>query len=83
MSWRPLAPRLTYGQYDYFFGPEVTDADADAVLEFSREVGSEDRVLVESVQRGLDSRMLRHGRLMCESEQLIAHFQRLVHDALA
>jgi len=83
MSWRPLAPRLTHGQYEYFFGPEVTEAEAEAVLEFSREVGSEDRVLVESVQRGLDSRMLRHGRLLGESEQLIAHFQRLVHDSLA
>jgi choline monooxygenase len=83
MSWNPLTPRTTHGQYDYFFGPEVPEAEAEAVMEFSREVGNEDRALVESVQRGLDSRVLDHGRLLRESEQLIAHFQRLVYDAVA
>jgi phenylpropionate dioxygenase-like ring-hydroxylating dioxygenase large terminal subunit len=83
MSWRPLTPRTTHGQYDYFFGPEVSQEEADAVMEFSREVGQEDRALVESVQRGLDSRMLPQGQLLQESEQLIMHFQRLVHDAVA
>jgi phenylpropionate dioxygenase-like ring-hydroxylating dioxygenase large terminal subunit len=83
MSWRPLTPRTTQGQYDYFFGPEVPEEEANAVMEFSREVGNEDRALVESVQRGLDSRMLAQGQLLRESEQLIAHFQRLVYDAVA
>jgi choline monooxygenase len=83
MSWRPLTTRTTAGLYDYFFGPEVSEDEANAVMEFSREVGAEDRSLVESVQRGLDSRMVPQGQLLRESEQLIAHFQRLVYDAVA
>ena len=83
MSWRPLTPRQTHGQYDYFFGPDVSEADAAALMEFSREVGEEDRALVESVQRGLDSRLLAHGQLLPESERLLAHFQRLVHASVS
>lgn len=37
---------------------------------------------MESVQRGLGSGMVPQGRLMAESEQLIADFQRKLHDAL-
>jgi phenylpropionate dioxygenase-like ring-hydroxylating dioxygenase large terminal subunit len=83
MSWCPLTSHKTHGQYDYFFGPEVPREEAEAVMEFSREVGQEDRSLVESVQRGVESRLLSHGRLLRESEQLIAHFQRLVYDVVA
>jgi hypothetical protein len=39
-------------------------------------------VLVESVQRGMRSGLVEHGRLLPESERLIAHFQSLVRNAL-
>ena len=39
-------------------------------------------MLVERVQKGMRGG-LEHGRLMGESEQLIAHFQGLLLDALA
>jgi phenylpropionate dioxygenase-like ring-hydroxylating dioxygenase large terminal subunit len=41
-------------------------------------VGDEDRVLVESVQRGMRSRAFERGRLMLPSEELIGEFQRWV-----
>jgi choline monooxygenase len=41
-------------------------------------VGAEDRELVESVQRGIRSGALEHGRLMLPSEELIGDFQRWV-----
>ena len=52
-------------------------------LELDEQVGREDRALVEAVQRGVRSGLLEHGRLMPESEQLVAAFQRRLHDALA
>ena len=51
-------------------------------LAFDDEVGAEDRVLVERVQRGVASGMLEGGNLLPESEKLIAHFDALVRDAL-
>ena len=53
------------------------------MLAFDEQVGAEDTVLVERVQRGVRSGALEHGRLLLESERLIAHFQRLLVDALA
>jgi hypothetical protein len=53
------------------------------MIEFGRQVGQEDDALVESVPRGLASGMIRQGRLLLGSEQLIHHFQRLVCDAVA
>jgi Ring hydroxylating alpha subunit (catalytic domain) len=53
------------------------------MIEFGRQVGQEDDALVESVQRGLASGMIRQGLLLLGSEQLIHHFQRLVFDAVA
>ena len=79
-AW-PLGPERTAGFFDYFFGADVSDEDADELIEFDSQVGVEDRELVESVQRGLRSGLLEHGRLLPESERLIAHFQALVRDA--
>jgi choline monooxygenase len=50
---------------------------------FDDQVGAEDKVLVERVQRGVSSGLLGEGRLMGESERLIAHFDALVRDALS
>ena len=38
---------------------------------------------MESVQRGVSSGLIDAGRLMPESERLLAHFQQLVREALA
>src|SRR4029453_13141383 len=63
------------------FGPgnlsteEVGDETARAMMEFGIQVGNEDAALVESVQRGLDSGMVPHGRLLLSSAHLIEHFQ--------
>jgi choline monooxygenase len=79
----PAGPERSTGFLDYFFA-----ADADAgwigeLMEFDRQVGAEDRVLVERVQKGVRSGVLGEGRLLPESEQLVARFQELVGSALS
>jgi phenylpropionate dioxygenase-like ring-hydroxylating dioxygenase large terminal subunit len=81
--WRPVTPELTLGWSEYYFADDVSDAAAEEIIAFSTQVGQEDDALVESVQRGLASGMVSHGRLLPTSERLIGHFQRLVFDALA
>ena len=51
-------------------------------LELDDQVGAEDRVLVENVQRGVASGGLEAGTLLPESEKLIAWFQALVVEEL-
>ena len=61
---------------DYFFGPRVTEQQIEDVMTFDHQVGVEDMALVASVQAGLDSGAVPQGRVMVESEQLIADFHR-------
>ena len=79
----PAGAERTARFLDYFVGPDVEDAWVEEMLEFDGQVGAEDTVLVERVQKGLRGGGLEHGRLMTESERLVAHFQSLVLDALA
>ena len=79
----PLAPERTSRFLDYFVGPDVDEEWTRELLEFDARVGAEDTVLVERVQRGMRAGVLDHGHLLVESERLIAHFQRLLVDALA
>ena len=79
----PLAPNRTYRFLDYFFGRDVEPAWIGELLTFDDQVGREDRVLVESVQRGVASGAVGQGVLMSESEQLIAHFHELTAAALS
>jgi phenylpropionate dioxygenase-like ring-hydroxylating dioxygenase large terminal subunit len=79
----PLDPERTYRYLDYFV---TEDADATWIeesLAFDAQVGAEDRALVERVQAGVRAGLIEDGRLLPESERLIAHFQALVVDALA
>ncbi len=79
----PAGPERSTAFLDYFF---AADADRDWVeelLAFDRQVGGEDRVLVERVQKGVSSRILDEGRLLDKSEQLVARFQELVGTALS
>ena len=77
----PTGLRETMEVTDYYFG-DVTDAEIDELLAWDTQVAEEDVSLVQSVQRGLESGTVPQGRLMSESEKLIADFQRRVHDAL-
>ena len=78
----PLTTDRTYRFLDYFFGPDVEQPWIDELMAFDDQVGSEDRALVEGVQRGLAGGLLEHGYLMGRSEQLIGHFQALTRAAL-
>jgi hypothetical protein len=64
------------------FGPDVSPEEIDELMAWDNQVAEEDVALVQSVQRGLDSGAISQGRLMPDSERLIADFQRRVRDAL-
>jgi carnitine monooxygenase subunit len=80
--WLPDGPGRTIEVTDYFFGADAPPAEIDELMAWDTQVAEEDTALVESVQRGLDSQTVLQGRLMAESEQLIADFQRRVRDAV-
>ncbi len=67
---------------DYYFGADVSEDEIAELVAWDTQVAEEDVSLVQSVQRGLESGAVQQGRLMAQSEQLIADFQRRVHDAL-
>jgi choline monooxygenase len=79
----PLSPERTYRFLDYLVAPEADDEWVAGMLEFDDQVGEEDRALVARVQAGVRSRLVEDGRLLPESERLVAHFQALVLAALA
>jgi len=79
----PAGPERSTGFLDYFFAPDADRDWVEELLAFDRQVGAEDRVLVERVQKGVRSGILDEGRLLGESEQLVARFQELVGGALS
>jgi phenylpropionate dioxygenase-like ring-hydroxylating dioxygenase large terminal subunit len=78
----PAAPGHTTGVLDYFFAAGEDPGWIADYIELDDQVGAEDRVLVESVQRGMAAGMLEHGELLLPSEELIAVFQRWVSEGL-
>ena len=78
----PAGPDRATGFLDYFFANGADAGWVEELLAFDRQVGAEDRVLVERVQKGVRSGVLAEGRLLGESEQLVARVQALVSDAL-
>jgi phenylpropionate dioxygenase-like ring-hydroxylating dioxygenase large terminal subunit len=78
----PAGPERSRGYLDYFFVPDADESWVEELMAFDRQVGAEDRVLVERVQRGVRSALIEHGRLLPESERLVARFQELVRSAL-
>ena len=78
----PEGPERSRGFLDYFFAPGEDESWIRDLLELDDQVGREDTALVERVQRGVRSGVLTEGRLLGESEQLIAHFDALVREAL-
>ncbi len=81
--WVPDGTGRTIEVTDYWFGKDVPAEIVDEVLAFDKQVGQEDVDLVVTVQAGLDTGTVPQGRIMRESEQLIADFQRRVFDAIA
>ena len=78
----PAGPERTDRFLDYFFGSETDTAWIDELLAFDGQVGAEDKVLVENVQRGVGSGLIERGRLLPNSERLIVDFQQRVQTAL-
>jgi phenylpropionate dioxygenase-like ring-hydroxylating dioxygenase large terminal subunit len=79
----PAGPERTERFLDYFFGPEIEAAWIAELLEFDGQVGAEDKVLVENVQRGVATGLIERGRLLPESERLIVDFQQRIQVALS
>jgi phenylpropionate dioxygenase-like ring-hydroxylating dioxygenase large terminal subunit len=79
----PAGPERSQGYLDYFFAPEADEQWVEELLAFDRQVGAEDRALVERVQRGVRSGLIEHGRLLPQSERLVLGFQALVRAALS
>jgi len=79
----PEGPERSRGFLDYFFAPDEDESWIRDLLELDDQVGREDTALVERVQRGVRAGVLTEGRLLGESEQLIAHFDDLVREALS
>jgi phenylpropionate dioxygenase-like ring-hydroxylating dioxygenase large terminal subunit len=78
----PVGPQRAVRFLDYFFGEDVDDEAIRELRAFDAQVGREDEALVVSVQRGLASGMIERGRLLPESEKLVAAFQARVAAAL-
>jgi phenylpropionate dioxygenase-like ring-hydroxylating dioxygenase large terminal subunit len=77
----PLVPasvnQTTMAAETYFY-PEVPEETVRGYLEYYEEIWSEDVELVESVQRGQQSRRLEWGPLFRDSEHLLQQVQRLL-----
>jgi choline monooxygenase len=80
--WVPTGLRTTVEVTDYFFAEDVSEEQVQEVIEFGTQVGIEDNELCESVQNGLDAGLVKQGRLLLQSEQLIHDFQRKVVAAM-
>jgi len=78
----PNGPGRTERYLDYFFAADVSEEWQRDFFALDDQVGLEDRALVESVQRGMASGLLEHGRLLLEAEPLLAAFQRWIADEL-
>jgi phenylpropionate dioxygenase-like ring-hydroxylating dioxygenase large terminal subunit len=79
----PLTPERTYRLLDYLVAPDADERWVRDLVAFDGQVGEEDGALVERVQAGVRSGLVEQGRLLPESEKLVARFQALVVDALA
>jgi len=81
--WLPDGPNKTKGISEQYFAPGVDKKWAEDLIHFNKEVGEEDDVLTNSVQRGLLGGIPSVGRFLTNSEHLCIHFQKLLVQALA
>ena len=80
--WVPDGPNATKGFSEQYFAPGVTEEFARELIAFNNEVGAEDDVLTNSVQRGLLGGLPERGRFLTNSEHLVIHFQKLIVGAV-
>jgi ferredoxin-NADP reductase/phenylpropionate dioxygenase-like ring-hydroxylating dioxygenase large terminal subunit len=80
--WNPDGPNATKGFSEQYFAPGVTEEFARDLIAFNKEVGAEDDVLTDSVQRGLLGGLPDRGRFLTNSEHLVVHFQKLIVNAI-
>tara|TARA_A100001037_G_scaffold276552_1_gene275923 strand:- start:1580 stop:1882 length:303 start_codon:yes stop_codon:yes gene_type:complete len=78
----PDAPDRSSRYLDYFFGPEADPGWIEDMLAWDDQIGMEDGILVEGVQRGVQAGALEDGVLLA-AEQLIVHFDELLRGDLA
>ena len=81
--WTPNGPNGTKGFSEQYFGPGVSETFAQELIGFNAQVGYEDDVLTDSVQRGLRAAVPDRGRFLTRAEHLVGHFQKLVASAVA
>jgi choline monooxygenase len=81
--WVPDGPGRTRGFSEQYFGADVPEDWARALMAFNHQVGREDDALTESVQRGLRGGLPAQGRFLVKSEHLVIHFQKLILAALS
>jgi len=85
LSIGPILPHgagRTERYLDYFFAPGVDEDWLRDFFAFDSQVGREDTALVESVHRGMAAGVLGQGRLLLNSEPLLAAFQGWVAERL-
>jgi choline monooxygenase len=80
--WVPDGPNKTKGFSEQYFGPGVSEEFAKDLIAFNKQVGLEDDLLTNSVQRGLIGGIPDRGRFLTNSEHLCIHFQKLIVEAL-
>jgi phenylpropionate dioxygenase-like ring-hydroxylating dioxygenase large terminal subunit len=80
--WNPDGPNATKGFSEQYFAPGVSEEFARELIAFNKQVGAEDDLLTDSVQRGLLGGLPERGRLLTNSEHLVIHFQKLIVNAM-
>jgi phenylpropionate dioxygenase-like ring-hydroxylating dioxygenase large terminal subunit len=76
--WMPDGPNATKGFSEQYFAPGVSEEFANDLIAFNKQVGAEDDMLTNAVQRGLLAGIPEQGRLLTNCEHLVVHFQKLV-----
>ena len=80
--WNPDGANATKGFSEQYFAPGVSEEFAKELIAFNEEVGAEDDLLTDSVQRGLLGGLPERGRFLTNSEHLVLHFQKLIVNAV-
>lgn len=80
--WVPAGPNKAKGFSEQYFAPGVSEEFARELIAFNKQVGREDDVLTNSVQRGLIGGIPDRGRFLINSEYLCIHFLKLVVEAV-
>ncbi|WP_392533978.1 aromatic ring-hydroxylating dioxygenase subunit alpha [Nostoc sp. C117] len=81
-TFNPVTPQQTHTFCEYFFDGDADETFIERFIDFDNRVGQEDVKLLESVQAGLQSGAMSHGRLLLDREWLIQYFQKLVYRSL-